>query len=437
MSTSPNVPPESRSLPLPTGDPYAAWRCPDYRFYSVGWFLLAFSKQVETLAVGVYLYDRTKDAMALGWIGLIQAMPVLLLAIFAGQMADRFDRRRIILIMTTVGTIVSVGLYWAALHQMAVGWIYLLLGIGAISQALGSPARSSLLPQVVPAELFSNAVTWNSSIFQIASMTGPAIGGLILGAEKNAPAAFGAVCLFRLLSVAAIALVRSRSPDRTGESISVESLLAGIRFVARTKLILATISLDLFAVLLGGATYLLPIVAEDILKVDTRALGVLRSSEAIGAVVMGLLMAHLPPMRHAGRAMLWAVAGFGAATTVLGISTCYWLSVAMMFLLGALDNISVVVRHTLVQTLTPDAMRGRVSAVNNVFIVASNDLGGLESGFVAGLVGAPFSIISGGIGAILAVLGAAWMWPQILALGSLTDLRPAEAEVPEEKPKEG
>ena len=189
------------------------------------------------------------------------------------------------------------------------------------------------------------------------------------------------------------------------ESISWQSLAAGVRFVWRTKLILATITLDLFAVLLGGATYLLPVFCEDILGVGARGVGFLRSAEAVGAVAMAILLTHLPPMRRAGRTMLWAVAGFGGATVVFGLSRLFWLSLAMMFLIGALDNVSVVVRHTLVQMLTPDAMRGRVSAVNGVFIVSSNDLGGLESGVTAWLFGPVISVVGGGIGTILVVLG--------------------------------
>jgi hypothetical protein len=209
-------------------------------------------------------------------------------------------------------------------------------------------------------------------------------------------------------------------------AVSWKSLVAGIRFVWQTKLILAAISLDLFAVLLGGATYLLPIFAEDILEVGATGLGLLRSAEAVGAVGMGVLLAHLPPMRRAGRTLLWAVAVFGAATIGLGLSRWFPVSLVMMFLIGAFDNVSVVVRHTLVQMLTPDEMRGRVSAVNSVFIVASNDLGGLESGVTAKLFGPVPSVVFGGIGAILVVLGAAWKWPQILAIGSLADIRPAE-----------
>jgi len=430
MSSSDSV---SSDHPPAKVDPYAVWRSSNYRRYSISWFSLVFSKQVETVAVGIFIYDRTRDPLALGWIGLVQALPVMLLAIAGGQIADRWDRRRVLLITFAVGAAVSFGLLLTTLWGAPLRWMYVLLGIGAINQALGFPSRGALLPQLVPAEIFSNAVTWNSTIFQIASMTGPAVGGLVLGPKKYAPAAFALVTVCRLLSVAAIAGVKSGQKMNAAESISLESVIAGVRYVWAAKLILATITLDLFAVLFGGATYLLPIYAEDILHVGASGLGFLRSSEAAGAVCMALLMAHLPPMKHAGRTLLWAVAGFGAATIVFGFSPWFWLSLAMMFLVGAFDNVSVVVRHTLVQMLTPDPMRGRVSAVNGIFIVASNDLGGLESGVTARLFGPVISVVGGGVGAILVVLATAWKWPQILTIGSLEKIRPAEVILEEQE----
>jgi len=408
-------------------DPYAVWRNPDYRCYAAGWFLLTFGKMIETVAIGVHIYDRTRDPLALGWIGAVQAVPVMLLAIPGGQIADRWDRRRVMMALLGLSTLVSLGLAWAAWHDLAVGWLYVLLLVGAVGAALGSPSRAALLPQIVGPDDFTNAVTWNSSVFHVASMTGPAIGGLVVGTAVSTHRALALVAVCRVLSLGMIWAVRCRPAERPAESVSWKTLLAGIHFVWRTKLILATISLDLFAVLLGGATYLLPLYAEDILHVGARGLGLLRSAEAAGAIAMALLLAHLPPMRRAGRSMLWAVTGFGLATIVFGLSESFWLSLGMMFLIGALDNVSVVVRHTLVQMLTPDSMRGRVSAVNGVFIVASNDLGGMESGVTARLFGAVASVVVGGVGTILVVLTAARLWPEILAIGSLKDVRPADS----------
>jgi MFS family permease len=411
-------------------NPYAAWRSSNYRCYAIGWFLLTFGNQVGTVAVGIHLYNQTRDALVLGIVGLVQALPVMLLAIAAGQLADRFDRRRVMMTMLGAGTLVSLSLAVASWANASPSWFYLLLGLGAVSQALGGPARAAMLPSIVEPHVFNNAMTWSTSIFQISMMTGPVVGGFLVSWDPTATIAFLVVALCRLLSVAAVAVLRCRPMERDAEAVSLRSLLAGIRFVGAQKVILAAISLDMFAVLLGGATYLLPVFTRDILCLEAHeaAVGVFRSAEAIGAVTMAMIIAHAPPMQHAGRTLLWAVAGFGGATIVFGLSGSFWLSLAMMFLIGALDNVSVVVRHTLVQMLTPDAMRGRVSAVNGVFITASNDLGGFESGVTARLFGPVVSVVAGGIGTILVVLTSAQVFPQLRAVGSLRDIRPVELE---------
>jgi MFS family permease len=238
------------------------------------------------------------------------------------------------------------------------------------------------------------------------------------------------VLLCRIAAIAAISRIRYRPVVHAEQAVSWQSLVAGIRFVWNTPLILATITLDLFAVLLGGVTYLVPVYAA-MLHVGGTGYGVLMAGDMIGAICMALILAHRPPLRRAGVTLLWAVAGFGAATIIFGISQWFWLSLLMMLLIGALDNISVVVRHTLVQMLTPDEMRGRVSAVNSIFIVASNDLGGMESGLTAWLFGPVASAVGGGIGTILVVLAALRIWPQILKIGSLASIRPAAVEEPD------
>ncbi len=418
--------------------PYAAWQIPAFRLYAASWFLVMFSKMIEGVAVGANIYAQTSDPLSLAWVGLVQAAPVVLLAIAGGQIADRFDRRTVILWTLALSSCAAAGMLLSAIYEWPIEWMYVFLGIAAVGQALGGPSRSSLLPQLVPVESFNNAVTWNSTVFQIAMMTGPAMGGLISGANnEHVAAAFAAVFVCRLLSFAAMLFMKSPAARGETESISLKSVIAGIRFVSRTKLILATITMDLFAVLFGGLTYLLPVFAsEQYLNVGTTGQGFLRSAEAVGAVFMAMLIAHLPPMRCAGWALLWAVGGFGAATIVFGLSKWFWLSMAMMFLIGAFDNISVVVRHTLVQMLTPDPMRGRVSAVNNVFIVASNDIGGFESGLTARLFGPVISVVGGGICTILVVLGSMKIWPEILSIGSLQDVKPADAALIEKSADE-
>jgi MFS family permease len=402
---------------------------PAFRYFSASWFLITFSKQVESVVVGANIFAKTNDAGSLALVGLVQAMPVILLAIAGGQIADRFNRRTVILWTLALSCCAAFCMLLRSYYQWPIGWMYVFLAVGATGQALGWPSRSSLLPQIIPRDEFNNAVTWNSTVFQIAMMTGPAIGGLISGASNQfATAAFATVFVCRILSLTMMLFMESPARPVVTETISIQSLIAGIKFVGRTKLILATITLDLFAVLFGGLTALLPIFAsEEFLNVGTTGQGFLRTAEAIGAVSMAILLAHLPPMKRAGKTMLWAVAGFGAATIVFGLSRYFWLSMSMMFLIGAFDNISVVVRHTLVQMLTPDSMRGRVSAVNNVFISASNDLGGFESGITAKYLGPIVSVVGGGICTILVVLASAKTWPEILSIGSLKDVKPAQA----------
>ncbi|MBN2580731.1 MAG: MFS transporter [Pirellulales bacterium] len=411
--------------PAPSSAPYAAWKYPDFRFYSASWFLLTFAKAIETVAVGYTLYDRTADYMALGWMGLVQALPVILLAVAGGHLADRFPRRNVLIFTLALSVVGGVILLVNALHSGPIGMMYLALGTSAVGRALGSPARSALLPQLVPGPIYSNAITWISTLFRLSAMTGPALAGVIL-IYYGQVTAFWLIVICRSFSLAAVFLIRNPVQTEMPEPLSWKSVLAGIRFVRQTKLILAIITLDLFAVLFGGAVYLLPVFAKDILHRGELGLGLLLSSEAVGAVVMALMIAHLPILRQSGRALFWAVIGFGAYTMILGVSEIFWISMAAMFFIGALDNISVVVRHSVVQLLTPDPMRGRVSAVNNIFIVASNDIGGFESGLTAWLFGPVISVVGGGIGTILVVLGVFKIWPEVGALGSLENLQPAE-----------
>ena len=410
-------------------DPYAALRLRDYRMWSLGWIVSVVGRQIQDVAVGYELYQRTKSPLALGWIGLAQALPLILLALPAGQLADRFDRRRILIVSQLLWAASSLGLAIVSHFQAPVPLVYMLLVTGAVAHATGWPARASLLPQVVPPHLFNNAVTWNSSFFQIASMLGPAAGGLILlwGA---APAYVVDACC-ALSFAALIGAVRLRPMTRAAKQPStLASLTEGVRFVWRTRIILGTITLDLFAVLLGGATILLPVFAAQVLHVGTPGLGALRMAPAIGAFAAALIIAHRPPMERAGRAMLLAVAGFGAATIVFGLSHWFWLSFAMLALTGAFDNVSVVVRHTLIQTLPPDSMRGRVAAVNIVFIGASNELGALESGLTAEWWGPQLAVVVGGAGTLLVVALVAWLLPQVRRFGSLRDVRPIEERSP-------
>jgi MFS family permease len=411
-------------------DPYAALRHADYRCLLSGNMLASIGTEMQSVAVGWELYQRTDSAAALGLVGLVQFLPVFFLSLPAGHAADRYSRRALLMSAQGLMACASLGLAVLSMFHGPVPLLYLCVLTAGISQAFNSPARWALVPQVVPDRALTNAITWNSSGWQVASMFGPALGGLVLAVAGQAAAAYLLASLCSLTCAGLIWRIRSRPVARHAEPISFRSLLAGAAFVWRTKLILATLTLDLFAVLLGGATALLPIFARDILDVGPSGLGWLRAAPPVGAFMMAVALAHRPPMRRAGRTLLAAVAGFGLATVVFGLSCNFALSFCALALTGALDNISVVVRGTLVQVLAPDAMRGRVSAVNAIFISSSNQLGAFESGITAALFGPVLSVVGGGIGTVVVVLAVMWTWPEVVRLGPLQS---AEAADPEAK----
>ena len=307
---------------------------------------------------------------------------------------------------------------WFHFDDLSIPLIYLILLISATGRTFGWAARSSYFPQLVPRDVFANAVTWNSSIFQIGSVVGPAIGGLLI-VRAGFPFiyALDAVCALSFFFL--VLPIRSREHVMSAERNAWRSLMEGLRFVLSKQVVLATITLDMFAVFLGGATALLPIFADQILHCGPIGLGWMRAAPGIGAFIMSLLIAYLPPMKHAGKTLLWCVTGFGAATIGFGLSHYLWLSLVMLFLTGLFDSVSMVVRHTLLQLVTPDTMRGRISAVNNIFIGTSNELGALESGLTAALFGPIISVVAGGVGTILVVLGVSWIWPETRKIGAL------------------
>jgi MFS family permease len=272
----------------------------------------------------------------------------------------------------------------------------------------------------VPPEHFYSAATWSSTIWQVSAIFGPALAGILIALTLNAAWVYLINVLAGLVLVAALLLMRSQQRDYASAAETPwQSIKAGWRFLRGSQVVFASIALDMFAVLLGGATFLLPVFAKDILQTDAAGLGLLRAAPSIGAVTMALIASRLPPFEKAGKTLLWAVAGFGIATIIFGLSTSFWLSLAMLALLGALDNISVIIRHTLVLTQTPDAMRGRVNAVNSIFIGASNELGGFESGYLASLLGPVGAVVIGGIGTLVVVLATACLAPKLREYGRL------------------
>jgi MFS family permease len=407
-------------------DPYAALRVPDYRRLLACGVLASLATQIQEVALGWELYLRTNSAAALGYVGLVDFLPTLFLALPAGHATDRYDRKLLLSCALVLTALSSVGLALLSFYRGPVPLIYVCVALVGVGHAFTSPARWALLPAIVPEELLGSAVTWGSSSWQIANVVGPALGGMGLWAMSGkASGIYVAAAAFSLASAAVLIPIRPRPMQRSSKGMTLESLLAGLRFVFKTDLILAAITLDMFAVLLGGATALLPVFAVDILNVGPAWLGWLRAAPSIGALLMALCLAHRPPLRRAGPALLWSVAGFGAATVVFGLSRNPYLSFAMLALTGALDNVSIVVRGTLVQFLTPDEMRGRVASVNGIFIGTSNELGAFESGITASWFGPVASVVLGGIGSVLVVIAVMFRWPRLLRVGALTDLAPS------------
>jgi MFS family permease len=498
MTTSDDKPQDQPSPPQPPAappadpelhDPYVALRYRDYRRYFTGNAASLLGTQMTTYAVGYELYKREaaidihNAALVLGLVGLVQVIPIILLALPAGHLVDRYSRKTLILI----GTFVQI-LLWTAMgfsSHFAITWfggpaatlstatapeaasaamaavhpslfadphvpiLLLLLLVNGMCRSITQPAKQALMPMLVPPKHFANAITWNSSLFEISNVVGPMTGGFalaaLLGASPTARLithgwAFSCIYwanallqLIQWVNVLRIDLVHT--PPAKREPMTMTSMLAGVHFVYNNKVILGAITLDMFAVLLGGATALLPVFAEQVLHVGPIGLAWLRAAPSFGALTTAMVLAHTPPMQKAGRNLLWAVAGFGASIILFGLSRTFWLSIVALIFTGVFDNISVVVRHTLVQLLTPNEMRGRVSAVNSVFISSSNELGEFESGTTAhiasnvlgfgALWGPMLAVAAGGFGTILVVIIVAIAWPQVRAVGRLTQVRHA------------
>jgi len=449
-STDPGAP--------PAHDGFAALRVCNYRLFAFGFLFSSAGLQMMGMALGWELYERTNDPLILGLVGLCRALPVILMALPAGYLIDSFDRRRVL-----IGTQLAFGLGTGVLalvsHQrLPVFVTFVVITLLGCIRSFNGPVRSSLLPDLVPPSVFTNAVSWNISIFQISAIGGPLLAGMLIahfGSAWMVYACSAAMCLIfsvtalwlkplhthrpattRANEVVCIACGASlggtserspcqrcgaMQPSKPDESrkLSLRGMVAGMSHVWREKTILAALTLDLFAVLLGGATALLPVYAREILNVGPVGLGWLKAAPFLGAAAMALLLTRLPLKRRVGTKMLLSVAGFGVCTIVFGLSTSFWVSLAMLVTLGALDAISVVVRHVLVQMRTPRALRGRVSAVNSVFIESSNELGAFESGAVAKAFGPVVSVVAGGIGTILVVIGVAIWLPEIRRLDEL------------------
>ncbi len=401
-------------------DTYAALRYRDYRLLVGGQLLAQLGEMMVSVGIGWELYNRTGSTLALGLVGLAQVIPVILLSVPSGYIVDRFNRRRVMLIAQSVLVVCSLVLTYISATDGSLPLIYGILAMIGAAKAFNTPAQEALISQTVPPEIYYSAITWNTRAWQLSAIVGPGVGGIIIGITNHAASVYAFNAFAGVVLIVALLLLRSKQTAtiKVGET-PIQSIRAGLSFVRRTEIILASISLDMFAVLFGGATTLLPVFAKDILYVDASGLGILRAAPSVGALLMASTIARRPPFRHSGQTLLIAVAGFGIATIIFGLSTSFILSCAMLALLGALDNISVVIRRSLVMIYTPDEMRGRVGAVNNVFVGASNELGGFESGVTAALLGPVGAVVLGGFGTMIVVGLTAWLSPRLRRLGVL------------------
>ncbi len=431
-------------------DAYSVFRNPDFFRYLIARFIASFGMQMLVVAVDWELYERTNSALALGFVGLALMVPMFLCTLPSGHVADTYNRKKIILGTTLVLALASLALAWASavtgakdVLRFEILMYSLLVVIGSARTFLW-PASAAYVASIVPREQLSRAVTFNSGAFQLSSVLGPAVAGLLIWLTKGAWVIYALNGLAGFICFALVVSIRHEHKVPPREPVTFRSLITGFHFVFQNKIILGTITLDMFAVLLGGAVSLLPIFAKDILQSGPNGLGLLRAAMPIGAVICTAIVAHRPPLQKAGRAMLLCVAIFGVATILFGLvnqqcfgkyltvpnAIWFWLAFGLLALCGGVDNISVIVRQTLVQILTPDEKRGRVSAVNSLFIGTSNELGGFESGFTAQLfgpmmantiaTGTILSTVIGGFGTGAVVIAVAWIWPEIRRYGKLS-----------------
>lgn len=407
-------------------DPYAALRIADFRFFISARFCVTLAIQIQGVVVGYQVYEITKDAFSLGLIGLAEAVPSIVVSLYAGHVADIVTRKKIIVWCLSTLLLVSACLLFfttdpgSFLLNYGVMPIYAVIFISGIARGFLTPANFSFMPQLVPRELYSNAVTINSTTWETASIAGPALGGFLYSLF-GITASYTADVLLMLGGLALVLNVAGKPlPPESEEQGVYDKIKAGLRFVFTNKIVLGAISLDLFAVLFGGAVALLPIFADQILHVGPLGFGFLRAAPSIGALLVAFIVMHNPIRRNMGRLLLWCVAGFGFCMIGFGVSTNFWLSLFLLVASGGFDCVSVIIRLTLLQTLTPENMKGRVSAVNNIFVGSSNEIGMFESGVAAKAMGVVPSVIFGGCMTVAVVAIIAWFGKSLRRVQNVT-----------------
>jgi MFS family permease len=401
-------------------DPYQALRFAEYRWYLFGTWAMSVATLIQSVVIGWQVYEITHSALSLGLVGLAEAVPCLALTLVGGYAADRMDRRTLSLLAMTILLAGGIVLYLLNLQgtPTAVWPFYLIQAALGVGRAFGRPASHALRTELVPRESFANAATWSSSTFHSAMVLGPAAGGLLFG-FGGAQLAYGVEVFLLLLAIGAMAWLKPHPRLVPVQGGMLKSLEEGLQFVWGNQVLLGAMSLDLFAVLFGGAPALLPIFAADILKVGPQGLGLLRAAPAVGSILMSFTLAHRPAMQQAGRSLLLSVAFFGLCWIAFAFSTSFVLSMVLLAISGALDNVSVVLRQTLLQVRTPQALMGRVSAVSSFFITSSNEIGAFESGVAARLLGLVPSVVFGGLMTLGVVGVTAWKAPGLRKLKHL------------------
>jgi len=418
-------------------DPFGAIREPNYRFFACSFLASSMGLQMLSMAIGWEIYERTGSEFLLGLMGLTRALPVIVLTLPAGTLVDRGNRKRILAVTQIAFGMIALALAFAS-HRHAPEWIFfaLLLASGCV-RSFNAPSRGALLPSLLPPERFGNAIAWQSGFFQFAAVAGPLLAGWLIARFGAAWVVYACTAVLCCAAGISALFLRPRPVTRTSEPPHLRDMFKGAQYIWREKTILGALTLDMLAVLFGGATALLPVYAKNILDCGPEGLGALRAAPYIGAFLMAIWLAARPNFSHAGRTLLWSVAVFGVCMIVFGLSTSMWLSLAALALSGAVDNISVVIRHMLVQIRTPDELRGRTTAVNSVFIECSNEVGAFESGTVARSFGPVFSVVSGGFGTLAVVGFVAFAFPALRRLKRVDetkdDVRQAEYEEEEHR----
>jgi MFS family permease len=426
----------------PKIDSFAALRYKDFRSYIGMRFCFTFAYSMQAVVIGFYIYQLTKSAFALGLVGLCEAIPAVCIALYGGYIADKSEKRKMLLFIFSGVILTSLVMFTVTLKSMSgvihTGWIvpviYIMIFCNGIARAFYGPATFTIYAHSIPKELYPNGSTWSSSSWQVASIIGPAAGGLIYGySDKLIPglsgitATFIVIIFFLLVSLMLVALLRKYPPVFVPKESIWKSLSEGIHFVFSNKMMIGAMSLDLFSVFFGGAVALLPIFANEILKVGAEGLGIMRATSSLGAVLTMLVMTRFSPMGKPWRNLLIAVTGFGVSIICFGLSRSFYLSLLFLFTEGAFDSVSVIIRGTIMQLLTPDHMRGRVSAVNQMFIGSSNEIGAFESGTAARLLGTVPSVIFGGSMTMI-IVGITYLKTKKLIPLSLQQIQPPKVE---------